>query len=204
MSFLSKIKKWLGPNLPTKNCPHRYCRQMHQAWAFGGLLILGPAFTNPLYIVFIFALGGALYFVERHAWKGKTQMERQIDEQEQQALNEKDIAHLHRVDDGRPFDQFSERTVFPGGLVLRKGWSRVAISLDVFWLLLVISGVWSIYTHDFSESYKLPKADLSELWGFLLPAFAIWFTHYAHRKATDTRKPRKQWFGLFSAAGSKA
>lgn len=205
MSVLNKIKTWLSPNLPTKACPHRYCRQVHQVWVVGVLVALGPAFgVNPLYIVFLFVLGGAFYFVERHAWGGKTNTERYIDEAQQKDLNAKDVAHLHRVDDNRPSDQFSQRTVFPGGLVLRKGWARIAIGLDVFWTFLVLSSLWSIYSQDFSESYKLPEASLKELWSFVIPSFMIWFTHYAHRKATDTRKPRKQWFDLFSPAGSKA
>lgn len=207
MSFLNKIKQWAAPNLPTKNCPHRYCRQVHQSWAVIGLAVLAPAlFTEPLYMLFILGLAAVTYVFERLAWKGKSATDRAMEDEEQKALNEKDIAHLHRVDEGASKNQFDpKRTVFPGGLVVRKVWANIALGFDIFFALNIAAMLVVVVAMPTEDVYKVPNArSLGDYITLGIGIAILFFGQYAHRKATDTRKPRKQWFGLFSAAGSKA
>jgi hypothetical protein len=84
-------------------------------------------------------------------------------------------------------------------LEVRKGWARLAVTLDAMWVLLV--GI--ICTRMFAD-YEGAAAISAETpvsaggWIGIPAGLAMMgFTAYAHKKATQPRKPKRAWLPAF-------
>lgn len=203
MSFWDKIREWARPNLPTRTCPHRYCRQAHHMWTTLGLAVLVLACVrSPEYLLWFILFGAIAMIITSRIWK-KPKQHVFEDDLLQEELNRNDIAQKHLVTGETQPRWNPKRTVFPGGLQVRKGWALAAVLMDVLWIVLMATLlVTSVQSPD--DANPVPSMDVS---GFVSTAVGfgmVGFYEFCHYMGTKPRKPRKQRFWGLAPQGSKA
>lgn len=204
------MKNWFEPNLPTRERPHRYCRQMHHVWNLVVLAISLPILMNGWTIMLAIAMGVMFAPIERFVWKGKSQHERAMEEALQQEFNERDVSGRHVIG-GEPVDPLrKERTVFPGGLVVDRVWARIALGADAFMMAVGLAAVYRTYSspQGFEAlTHWVPSPPgISGLVEFLVVVAILVFHQYAHYRATHDRPRRvlRSRAKAFAFGGGKA
>lgn len=80
-------------------------------------------------------------------------------------------------------------------LEVRKWWARVAIGCDILFAALVGLAATTIFSDPDAAAADAAsaRADSSMFIGFAITAAFFWFIMYAHKKATQPRKPKRAW-----------
>lgn len=84
-------------------------------------------------------------------------------------------------------------------LEVRKGWARVAVGCDMFFVALVGLSVTAMVVDPTAEAQRTAalRLDASMVIGFSIAAAIFGFALYAHKKATEPRKPKRAWVPAF-------
>lgn len=163
----------MSAHRPTRMCPHRLCRPTHTALAVVGVVFLTQILlTGLVAIIFATAIGAIALGLGR--------------------LVHQKTLHQQILDDAA--DQGADVT-----LVVREGWARAAITLD---LLVLTAAAFAVSTLFATRTMDLPTPDAG---GYIALAVAIGITtatEYAHRQATRPARPKR--VTKLAAAGSGA
>lgn len=158
------------PYRPTRLCPHRLCRPLHDLVAVCALaLIARDLFSGGLvFILFMAALIALALGVHRLVWK-------------------KPMTQLAMED----AVQGASATAHGSGgrvLIARKGWARAAVTFDLFFLFIMVDGVVHIAE---TRDYSVP-APTAETYVILALALSIMAGDaWCHRKATEPATPAR-------------
>lgn len=84
-------------------------------------------------------------------------------------------------------------------LEVRKGWARVAVACDILLTLGIGVVAAAIFANPVEEAAHVASAEVdASLWiSTVLSGVLIWFIVYAHKKATQPRKPKRAWVPAF-------
>lgn len=179
------------PFVPTRTCPHRWCRPMHLAplpFALASVTFL--MWNNWIWVVLL-GLGFLSGFI----------LPKLIHYRPQPRNAPATIRDV--VDDIKASPSAIELELqdakYEGTgwrvLEVRKWWARVAIACDIFFLLQVGLLSTVIFMNPSEEARRTAETEVSAslLYGFLFGTAFIAFQMYAHKKATTPRKPKKVW-----------
>lgn len=172
------------PYRPTKGCPHRYCRLAHSllmaVFVLFLLRIITSGLQGAIYLVFIILL--ALVTTSG------TRLMRTKRNQAPPTFLDMAIDDLKEVDP----------------VMVRLGWARTAVVMDVSTLVLSAAAVGSMWMSLDQESTdkmtQLPAPDGSGVIGLVLALSWPLFNAFAHWKATRPRKRKR----VFAAAPNAA
>lgn len=153
-------------HIPTRMCPHPWCRPVHGVTIAVVVLALIPSLGDIWLWIALPALGVLLYALVRLLVDRTPDFDEQHREQ---IAAENGTRLVHRV--------------------VRPAWARAAITLDI--LLLVGSTI--VLGATLSDSPALPadglRASLSNLPSLLLPLALVLTMEYCHKKATAVEQP---------------
>jgi hypothetical protein len=183
------------PYHPTRTCPHRWCKPLHLAPA--PFFLASFAFDlwhNWVFLVYLFM-----------AILGGTWVTRFVHFKRQPRSGPVTVAHV--VQDLREsptaLDLEMEDAKYEGTgwrmLEVRKGWARVAVACDALIVLLVGAGAMSTFADPAAEAKHAASAtiDAPMVIGLLVGMAFFGFDLYAHKKATQPRKPKRAWVPAF-------
>ncbi|MFD5451658.1 MULTISPECIES: hypothetical protein [Streptomyces] len=167
------------PYKPTRMCPHRWCRPLHSIPAPFGLAVMAFQMWHQwLYLVLIFGGMLGIVAVTGIIHNGKTPME----------LEAEDLKY---------------RSTGWRVLEVRKGWANIAIACDIVLVLMIgqaVTHVVSDPSRAGQEAHDFKLGNTNFMGGcIVLAQFA--FLLYAHKKATEPRKPKRAWLPAFLRTG---
>lgn len=183
------------PYTPTRTCPHRWCKPLHVApipFAVAGLAF--DMWHNWRFLVMVFlvlllapVVTKAVHF-KRRPRQGPVTVQHVLEDLR---------------DSPGPIDLEMQDARYEGTgwrvLEVRKGWARVAVGCDMLLLLLIGVSITAVFA-SLDESSAAASAMEFDLGFFISVAVAMvffGFSMYAHKKATQPRKPKKAWVPAF-------
>lgn len=156
--------KEIKAHVPTKRCPHRWCRQMHRLGALlGATILMLVAVRYPLML-----LGLALFLVLAIGISAMTH---------RRSMHEELMSET--TDDLKP--------VVP--LMVRPVWANIAMSMDIFYLLNGSAIVYSFLAHPSAYHGTAGLTWYLEPVGLGISLVLVWFITFAHKRATEPAKP---------------
>lgn len=186
---MTKEKK--PPHVPTRTCPHRWCKPMHLVpLPFCLAVIAFQLWNNWIFLVTLVFGALMIYWLQKIVhFKPKPRSGPVTVKDVVQDLRESPSALDLEMQDAR-YEGTGWRV-----LEVRKWWARVAVGCDIFFAAAVGLGAVSIFSHpgDAAATTAAARIDADMFTGFVVTA-AFWgFTMYAHKKATQPRKPKRAW-----------
>jgi len=182
------------PFVPTKLYPHRWCKVMHWAPApFGLALLAFDLWHQWQFLLVMVAVGFATGFIFRKI-NGKSQAQMMIEERLYGTPKQ-----IGTVKDSTG----EEHPVYSGtgwhSVQVNKVWARIAVSLDAFWLAVLVSAASALFADPASAAKSASETPftLPGISSMVVSMGAFAFTVYAHKKATRPRKPRREWLPAF-------
>lgn len=184
-----------APYVPTRTCPHRWCKPLHLVpLPFGLALIAFDLWNNWRTLVFLVIVIFAAYWVPKI-----------VHFRSRPRSGPVTIAHV--VEDLREsptsIDLEMQDAKYEGTgwrmLEVRKVWARIAVGCDLVLVALVGVAATTLFANPADAAKKSADARLdahmliSLLIGFSFFAFDL----YAHKKATQPRKPKRAWLPAF-------
>lgn len=189
------MKEKKPPHVPTRLNPHRWCKALHIAPAPFALAVAAFALWHNWLLLLIFAA-----IITLNVWVTKVIHWRPAPRSRPASLAEV-VKEVREVPS--PMQMHMEDAKYAGTgwrmLEVRKGWARVAVGMDIFWVVLIGWGCTHMLADPASEAAAARHVDISvgTLLGFLPGAALFAFTVYAHKKATQPRKPKRAWLPAF-------
>lgn len=185
------MKEKKPPYVPTRTCPHRWCKTLH--------LIPIPFFL------------AGIAFEMWHNWRylvlvavavvGSVWVPRIVHFKRRPRSGPVTVAHV--VQDLREspsvLDLEMQDAKYAGTgwrmLEVRKGWARVAVACDLY--LVTVVGLTTVAlfgdTSEGAEYAESMRFDGVTVISFVIGLFLFGFNLYAHKKATQPRKPKRAW-----------
>lgn len=152
-------------HVPTRLCPHRWCRHVHMLFAAVGLVALAPLIFHSLIVFAGVAITGFIGYAVARAVRGRSLTQ----------LSAEEVAARHG----------NARTPH---LIVRPGWARAAIACDFVFLFSVTSLAFSVFRNPSGEADRA-AAGMGDITGLIVGTAFLAFTEYAHRKATEPARP---------------
>lgn len=188
------------PHTPTRTCPHRWCKPLHLAPApFVLALMAFQLWNNLAYLVIIGSCFLMVWIVPKVIhYKPR---------QRNGPVTIKMIAEDIR-DSPSPLTLEMEDAKYAGTgwrmLEVRKAWAMVAVGCDILMAAQVALISTVVFTNPQEEAQRISavQLDASVLIGLVLGVLIFGFTLYAHKKATQPRKPKRAWVPAFLRAES--
>lgn len=183
------------PYVPTRRCPHRWCAPLHVAPAPFALAI----FAFQLWNNWIFLAVAVIGSVMMH-WTTKIINFRP--QRRSGPVTVKDVM-LDLKESPSDADLALEDARYEGTgwrvLEVRKGWARVAVGCDMFIVAVVGLATASTFTEPDKAAGRVAEAqmDISMVIGIVAVMPVVGFLLYAHKKATQPRKPKRVWLPAF-------
>jgi hypothetical protein len=183
------------PYTPTRTCPHRWCRPMHLAPVPFCLAVAAFYMWNNW--LWLLMLAFAMLF---NSW-----MTRIIHFRPR--TRSRPATFREVVQDVRssptPIDLEMEDAKYEGTgwrmLQVRKWWARIAVGCDILLVLNVGLAAVSIFSspHKMAVEVHDGTASSETVWSVLVGFAFMSFSMYAHKKATQPRKPKRAWMPVF-------
>lgn len=183
------------PYMPTRTCPHRWCKPLHMAPAPFAIAIMAFDLWHNWVFLVMFAsvviatwwLPRIIHFKPRPRSKPATVKEIVQDLRESPTALDLEMQDVHYAGTGWRM------------LEVRKGWARVAVACDI--ILVTVTGLAAVAIFsnptEAGESASEAALDTSMLIAFAVAIAFFGFAMYAHKKATQPRKPKKAWLPAF-------
>jgi len=183
------------PFYPTRTCPHRWCRNLHLAPVpFCLALVAFDLWHNWIYLVLLVMSILMTSLINK-----------MVHFRRQQRSTPTTIQHV--IQDLRespgPLDLEMEDTKYAGTgwrtLEVRKGWACVAIGCDIVFAALMGLATTAIFAHPAEGAKEASSTTLDGgmLVSLIVGGAFIGFSLYAHKKATQPRKPKRAWVPAF-------
>ena len=180
-----------NPYTPTRTCPHRWCKPLHLAPL--PFMLAVAAFQLWSNLVFLLPIGIGLCL----GWL----LPRLVHYRRQPRNGPATVKDV--VEDLRSsptaFDLETEDAAYAGTgwrvLDVRKWWARVAVACDLFIALIMGWASTAIFAQPQEAAQGMAAATVDAgmfIGGFIAVVF-VGFTLYAHKKATQPRKPKRAW-----------
>jgi hypothetical protein len=183
------------PYVPTRTCPHRWCKPLHLA----PLPFCLAIFAFDIWHNWIF-LVTAVVSVTAVTWVQK--MIHYTPRPRSGPIDIKDVVKEIAAAPS-PMDLEMQDAKYAGTgwrmLEVRKGWARAAIGCDLV-LAAVVGLTATAMFSDPQETGRQSAAaslDGAMLIGLLIAVAFFGFMIYAHKKATQPRKPKRAWLPAF-------
>lgn len=181
----------MKPYKPTRSCPHRWCKPLHIIPVPFALAVLAfDLWHNILFMVVLAVsmtagavLQKTLYFKRRQRGRPAT-----VSEVVQDLRDAPSVADLEMKD--AKYEGTGWRM-----LEVRKGWARVAVASDIVLVALVGVLAVSVFSHpnEAAKGAEAMQLDMVGLLGMAISTAFFGFSLYAHKKATQPRKPKRAW-----------
>jgi heme/copper-type cytochrome/quinol oxidase subunit 2 len=187
------------PYKPTRMCPHRWCKPLHLALTpFALAVIAFDLWHNWLWLLSFAVCGTVGHWVTKaiHFRRRRTHGTT--------SPSVKDVV-ADLKESPTPLDLEMEDAMYEGTgwrtLEVRRGWATAAVTMDVFWVLLVGLVCTSMFADYATQALRSSQGPLAHgsvsVVGFLTGVSLMGFTVYAHKKATQPRKPKRAWVPAF-------
>lgn len=183
------------PFHPTRTCPHRWCKSLHLAPV--PFFLASFAFDlwhNWIFLVYLLvAVFGGIWVPRFVHFKRRPRSGPMTIGHVVQDLRESPTSIDLEMEDAK-YAGTGWRM-----LEVRKGWARVAVGCDLFFVLLIGTGAVATFADPAAEASKAASASLDPamIVGFLIGMALFGFDLYAHKKATQPRKPKRAWVPAF-------
>jgi hypothetical protein len=181
------------PYTPTRTCPHRWCKPLHLVPVPFGLAIMAfDLWHSWVFLVFmimsltLFAVSSKMIHFRRQHRSEPTKIKHVVQD---------------LIESPGPIDLEMEDARYEGTgwrmLEVRKGWARAAVGCDIF--VVAIIGLVAMFGSPEASAKSAADAGIdggmiiSVLVGTAFFAFQL----YAHKKATQPRKPKRAWVPAF-------
>lgn len=179
------------PYTPTRTCPHHWCKPLHLAPAPFGLAVVAFNLWHSLSYLVVLASGILMVW-----WIPRLVHYRPRPRTTTPTVREviDDIRTAPTAVDLEMEDAKYEGTGWRM-LEVRKGWARAAVAMDV----IVLTGAGVACTAIFvnpakaAEETAVVTLDAEFLITTTITGALFWFLFYAHKKATQPRKPKRAW-----------
>ncbi len=184
-----------SPYTPTRACPHRLCKPLHLVpLPFMLAIFAFDLWHNWVFLVtFLFGvflaawLPRVIHFKRRHRAGPVTV---------------KDVVQDLK-DSPTEFDLAMQDSRYEGTgwrvLEVRRGWAVAAVTCDA--ILVFIVGATSVQVfRDLDEASRVAESaglDAAMALGLVITVVFFGFSMYAHKKATQPRKPKRAWLPAF-------
>lgn len=183
------------PYVPTRTCPHRWCKPLHTAPAPFVLAILAfYMWNNWLWLLIIVVAGTASFWVQKAVHVRRRPRSGPVSIQ--------DVMQDSR-DAPTPLDLEMEDAKYAGTgwrmLEVRKGWARVAVGCDMLLVLNIALCSVALFASPSRAATEVEHstADVATYVSVLIGVAFFAFQAYAHKKATEPRKPKRAWLPAF-------
>jgi hypothetical protein len=184
-----------APYTPTRTCPHRWCKPMHLAPVpFGLAIIAFDLWNNWRMIIGLFLFLFLAYWVQKAVHFKRRPRSGPVT-----------VAHV--VEDLRaapsPIELEMEDAKYEGTgwrmLEVRPGWARIALLCDMVIVTAVGLGATLLFSNPSMRAQEAQdmRFDGEFLISMLGGAAFLGFSVYAHKKATQPRKPKRAWLPAF-------
>lgn len=183
------------PYTPTRTCPHRWCKALH----FAPLPFFLASFAFDLWHNWVFLVylvvgivGGVwvprIVHFKRRPRSGPVTIGYVV-----QDLRESPTALDLEMEDAK-YEGTGWRM-----LEVRKCWARAAVACDMVFVLLIGIGAVATFTNPAAEAKRAAetRVDGPMLISILVGMVFFGFDIYAHKKATQPRKPKRAWVPAF-------
>lgn len=185
------MKEKKPPYVPTRTRPHRWCGPLHIALLpFFLAAISFQLWNNWRYVNLIGASLCAAWWIPRIVhYRRRPRTGPVTVKDAPQDLRESPT----------PLDLEMEDAKYAGTgwrtLEVRKGWARVAVGCDIY--LVVLCGLTCVALFgdpaEGAHQAKSMRFDAVTVVGFVIGMGLFLFNLYAHKKATQPRKPKRAW-----------
>lgn len=180
---------------PTRICPHRWCKPLHIAPVPFALAVLAFDLWHNWIFLVTTAIGGVLLWLATKS----------VHYRHQPRSGPVKIEHVMQnlVQSPGPVDLEMEDARYEGTgwrvLEVRKGWARVAVGCDILFLTVIGLVSVALFSNPGASGQAASSARLdgSMIISLLVGGLFVWFTTYAHKKATQPRKPKRAWVPAF-------
>lgn len=183
------------PYTPTRQCPHRLCKPLH--WAPAPFALAAVAFDlwhNLLFLVPFLVGSVGMWWITKMLYVKPRQRTGPVKISEV-------VQDIKDAPSPMELDMEDARYEGTGWRVLevRKGWARVAVGCDMLLCAVVGVTVTSIFTNPEAAAQESSSVtpDASMLFGVGVALLFMGFIIYAHKKATQPRKPKRAWLPAF-------
>lgn len=182
------------PYTPTRTCPHRWCKALHLAPAPFMLAVIAFDMWHSWKTLVILIAGGVagVYLPKLIHYKPRPRST---------PATFKEVIEDVRSSPG-PIDLEIQDMKYAGTgwrmLEVHKGWARVAVGCDLFIMALIGIAATAMVTDPAGQARRAdePLGWMSVISLVIGIAF-FGFSLYAHKKATQPRKPKRAWVPAF-------
>lgn len=179
------------PYSPTRQCPHRWCKPLHLVpLPFCLAVFTFQLWNNWIFLVtFAFGIPLAIWLPKIVHFKKQPRGRPVTVKDVVQDLRESPSAMDLAMEDAR-YEGTGWRV-----LEVRKWWARVAVGCDMIFVAVVGLSATSVFASPGEASASAADARLgaSMFIGLAITAVFFGFMMYAHKKATQPRKPKRAW-----------
>lgn len=193
------MKEKKAPYVPTRTCPHRWCKPLHLIpLPFALAVIAFDLWHNWLFLL-VLAAGIAMSVVVPKLIHYKPRPR-------SAPATLKDVVEDIRQSPSA-FDLEMQDALYEGtgwrSLEVRKGWARVAVACDALLVALIGLSVTVIFAAPQEAAQSASRdPDVASWVSLLIGAAFFGFSLYAHKKATQPRKPKRAWVPAFLRTSS--
>lgn len=179
------------PFVPTRTCPHRWCKPLHLApIPFAVAAMAFQVWNNWIYLLFIgigILMSVLLPKLIHYRPRPRTA-----------PVTIKDVVEDIKSSPSALDLELQDAKYAGTGwrmLEVRKGWARTAVACDMIFLAAVGLLCTAIFTDPTEAAQVRSKTtlDAASVYGCLVGAAFFGFQLYAHKKATTPRRPKKAW-----------
>lgn len=188
---MAKEKK--PPYVPTRRKPHRWCGPLHMVPVPFALAAMAFDLWNSLWNLVLIAvfIGGSMFVTKVVHFKPR---------QRPHPPTVKDVVADLR-ESPTTVDLEMEDAKYEGTgwrmLEVRKGWARVAVACDTLLVLGIGLSVGVMFTDREHAAEVSRTFDSTTVISVLVAFMFLGFDLYAHKKATQPRKPKRAWVPAF-------
>lgn len=190
---MSKEKK--PPYVPTRTCPHRWCKPLHLVPLPFGIAVMAFQMWNNLIFLGFLVVG-----VAASVWLPRIIHYKPRPRSTPATVRDvvEDLRTSPTAIDLEMQDAKYEGTGWRM-LEVRKGWARIAVGCDLAHAALIGLISTAIFTDPGKEAKAIAdaEADMTMLISVVIGIGFFAFMLYAHKKATQPRKPKRAWMPAF-------
>jgi hypothetical protein len=183
------------PYVPTRTCPHRWCKPLHLAPVPFALALIAFDLWHNWRALLMFS-----FFVFAGVWMPKIVHFKRTP-RSRPATAQELIEDLRTSPSALDLEMQDARYEGTGWRMLevRKGWARAAVGCDLIIVTLCGLAITAMVTNpgEAAKEAESMRMDLSVVISVVAGAAFLFFNLYAHKKATQPRKPKKVWVPAF-------